>query len=216
MLVAIGVRWNQWLAASQPGLPFVKSLPAMLPYFAAGMLAAVLAHGRRISRRAALVLCGCGLALVAGDAVWQASIAAAKERSELALVIRDGIAAIGFAALVAVVGTRERSHRGLLASRPLAYAGAISYGVYLWHVPILLWLRAKGLLPLDPLGATLVAGSISALVASASWRWIEQPAIAWARERGGGRVVPPNERSAVSASNARAARRPVVAGERPA
>lgn len=194
-LVFVGIRWNQWLADEQPGLPYVKSLPAMLPYFAAGMLAAVVVHGRRIGRTAGIVLCAVSLALVGADAVWHASIAAAKERSDLALVVRDALAALGFAVLVAVVGARQRSRRGLLAARPLAFLGTISYGLYLWHVPLLLWLRANGLLPLDPLGATLVAGVLTAAVATVSWQLLERPAIVWARARAARRVAASHDRS---------------------
>jgi peptidoglycan/LPS O-acetylase OafA/YrhL len=57
----------------------------------------------------------------------------------------------------------------------------VSYGFYLWHVPVLLWLRAHSLLPMNPPGAALVGGAVSLALALASWRLIERPAIAWAR-----------------------------------
>jgi peptidoglycan/LPS O-acetylase OafA/YrhL len=70
-----------------------------------------------------------------------------------------------------------------LASRPLAGVGIVSYGLYLWHVPVLLWLRARGLLPMHPAGALAVGGSVSLAVAAVSWRTLESPAIDWARGR---------------------------------
>ena len=59
---------------------------------------------------------------------------------------RRPAAAVGFAAVVAVVATRPA---GVLASAPLRALGAVSYGVYLWHMPVLLWLSLHGLFPAD-------------------------------------------------------------------
>ena len=69
----------------------------------------------------------------------------------------------------------------LLRSRPLALVGLWSYGVYLWHVPLLLWLRGHGLLPADGWGALAVVTPPTLLVAAASWRFLERPAQDWAR-----------------------------------
>jgi len=46
---------------------------------------------------------------------------------------------------------------------------------------------------LNPLAATAAVLPASALVAAASWRWVERPALAWAR----GRLAP--QRSAAAA-----------------
>ena len=45
----------------------------------------------------------------------------------------------------------------MLGRRVLAGMGTISYGFYLWHVPVLVFLRGHGLLPLDPVLGPLVA-----------------------------------------------------------
>lgn len=68
-----------------------------------------------------------------------------------------------------------------LSWTPLARVGTVSYGLYLWHVPVHWWLRGRGLLPLDPLPALPVVLAPSLLLAALSWAWIERPAIAWAR-----------------------------------
>jgi peptidoglycan/LPS O-acetylase OafA/YrhL len=64
-----------------------------------------------------------------------------------------------------------------LAWRPLAALGTISYGLYLWHLPLLLVIRQAGLLPgaLGPRLLVVLAFSVAA--AAISWRWIERPSI---------------------------------------
>ena len=101
--------------------------------------------------------------------------------SDMALrmrIVRDLPAAAGFAAIVAVAATFAPR---ALSWRPLAFTGVVSYGLYLWHVPLLLVLRATGLLPDTTLGAALVALPLSLLAGWLSFRFVERPAIAWSR-----------------------------------
>jgi peptidoglycan/LPS O-acetylase OafA/YrhL len=61
----------------------------------------------------------------------------------------------------------------LLAWRPLVLIGLISYSVYLWHWPLIVFARHAGTTAAAPTAMLLMAGS---LVAGAlSWRFIEQP-----------------------------------------
>lgn len=62
----------------------------------------------------------------------------------------------------------------MLRLRPLVFIGLLSYSLYLWHWPLIVFTRYR--LPADLDFATscmLVLGSLAA--AYASWRWIEQP-----------------------------------------
>ena len=173
LLLVFGVVFNYFLAqqAAAP-LGWSKSLLAMLPYFAAGMLAAVLIEARVPSARAARLLLAAGVLLVAADLLLHL------EAFEIVRVIRDLPAALGFALIVATAAARPPA---ALEWRPLVWVGAVSYGLYLWHVPVLLVLRANGLLPLTPLGATLVGLPISLLLGWASLKLVEMPAMAWSR-----------------------------------
>ena len=88
------------------------------------------------------------------------------------------------ATLAVIAGTRspDRLVYPTLSARPLASLGRVSYGVYLWHYPIM-W-HAGILEGTDStlMSLALIAASIA--VAVASYRWIEQPMLS--PLRGGG------------------------------
>ncbi len=180
-LLLCGLVFNFILAKQNgPSLSWSKSLPAMLPYFALGMLAAVLLERRKPSLTAARLWAAAGVLLVAADVVIHLQGNAALRVADLDLLrfVRDLPAAVGFALIVAAAAARPPRS---LELRPLVWVGAVSYGLYLWHVPVLVVLRANGLLPLTPWGATLVALPISLLLGWLSLRLIEKPAMAWSR-----------------------------------
>ena len=129
-LLAIGVGWNLLIAGRGWPMPVSKVLPAMLPYFAVGMLAALITHGRTIPRRAGWALAAGAMALIGADAWWHS----VTTTGTAPVVVRDLPAAVGFAAVVALAAHGARAGR-VLGTRPLAGLGTVSYGVYLWHVP---------------------------------------------------------------------------------
>ena len=70
-------------------------------------------------------------------------------------------------------GGRSMIHE-LLSTRPFVYVGLISYSLYLWHWPILVFARAWLVRPLTTLEAVgLIAASF--VVADLSWRFVESP-----------------------------------------
>ncbi len=62
---------------------------------------------------------------------------------------------------------------GLLGAAPLVFVGMISYSLYLWHWPVLVFARAAWgtLAP----GATLACLGLALVLATLSWYFIEQP-----------------------------------------
>jgi peptidoglycan/LPS O-acetylase OafA/YrhL len=62
----------------------------------------------------------------------------------------------------------------LLALPPLVFVGLISYSLYLWHWPLLVFSRYSTLAPLTISHRLLLLGA-SLLLAIASWKWIETP-----------------------------------------
>ncbi|MDQ3788673.1 MAG: NADH-quinone oxidoreductase subunit H [Actinomycetota bacterium] len=63
-LVVVGVIYNWTIAGQGLSMTFSKTLAAMLPYFALGMLAALVAHGRTIDMATKRILVAAGIALV--------------------------------------------------------------------------------------------------------------------------------------------------------
>lgn len=89
---------------------------------------------------------------------------------------------VGFtliAALAAwlILGAMTSNHHGLvrrfLRWRPVEYLGRISYGVYLWHLPIALVLATQ--LPSGSLQVFALTCVLSLSIAAASYHWVERP-----------------------------------------
>lgn len=174
-LIAMGMIWNWVVGLSGGALPLTKVLPAMLPFFAIGMIAATLFERKPLEPRGARRLGLLAVTALGVQAVFEWLMPGA------ASVLHDLPVAVAFAAVVAIAASAHCPR--LLRWRPLTATGTISYGLYLWHVPVLWWLRARGLLPLDPLAAAPIVIVPSVLIASLSWIWIERPGIAWAKRR---------------------------------
>lgn len=93
----------------------------------------------------------------------------------------DAMITVGMAAAVVCSGviilhlvTAESPLKQALSSRVLVYLGLISYGLYLWHLPVykLLYTQFDGL----PWGVVaVVAITLSLTLASLSYRFVEQP-----------------------------------------
>ncbi|HET6619465.1 MAG TPA: acyltransferase family protein [Dongiaceae bacterium] len=85
-----------------------------------------------------------------------------------------------FGACCVIAAGRTGSKVGadaILASRPLAYIGDISYSLYLWHWPLLIFYRAIFNEVEAGLWAGLAILAISIVLSAATQRYIEQPFI---------------------------------------
>lgn len=99
------------------------------------------------------------------------------------LCFNDGMAFPGYAALLpclgaaAIIASNNRALTvvgRLLALRPVAFVGLISYSLYLWHWPLLTFAAYRAGVPLSPLSrALLVAASFG--LAALSWNFVETP-----------------------------------------
>ena len=194
-LLGLGIAWNWSIAGKSLGMTFSKTLLAMLPYFAVGMLAALVLHGRTPSVVTRRAMIAAGLALVITDAAVKAYIPAAGiEFSQIVLVIRDLPSAAGFALLIGAAAARPTGR--LLGNPVLAGMGTISYGFYLWHVPVLVFLRGHDLLPLHPVYGTLVALVPALAISTVSWFVLERPIIDRAAQRNERARIQRRERAA--------------------
>jgi peptidoglycan/LPS O-acetylase OafA/YrhL len=99
-------------------------------------------------------------------------------------------ASLAAAVLVLAVVRQPSGRLARLLSQPaLVRLGVLSYGLYLWNLlPFQAWRIFSGQRP-GPL-ATLVCLAVGYAVAEASYRWVEQPVIAWTRARMRGQHEP--------------------------
>jgi peptidoglycan/LPS O-acetylase OafA/YrhL len=166
LLVAAGVAWNFAVHELAAGQVMAKALPAFLPYFAVGMAAALWPLRRRISLFAIA-----GVMLVVANGVWH-SVAAPRVVNPVLAVLGDLPAAVGFGLLVAACAAGGFRWLG-----GLSWVGVRSYGLYLWHVPLILFLRRLDVLPLSFFPALLIVLPVVLGAAAFSWRFVERPAL---------------------------------------
>ncbi|WP_394843579.1 acyltransferase [Pendulispora brunnea] len=137
---------------------------------AGAALAAVLPPNHAFSRPAVRVLDALGLACILGLGVAWCSL-----EGQDPFLYRGGLWLTEAGALVLIAcATQERSLVArALSFRPLTLVGTISYGVYLWHWPIDVWLTQERL----PAGRwlPLLQIALTFAVAIVSYRFLEQP-----------------------------------------
>jgi peptidoglycan/LPS O-acetylase OafA/YrhL len=136
------------------------------------------------------LLIGCMLGLAPKPAVetmgrfWPLGLAAllawvAAGRWDSPLLYKGGFLLVALCAATLVAGAATRASGPLartLAFGPVRWLGRVSYGMYLWHFPIIIALQWS--YRFTPQGAMLVGAPASALIASASYLLVERPLLA--------------------------------------
>jgi peptidoglycan/LPS O-acetylase OafA/YrhL len=80
------------------------------------------------------------------------------------------IGAMGFYLIIAGTNAEPRWLKAALEFRPLRWTGKISYGLYLWHVPMF---YAVAKYQIDPLGKNVLALIATFVIATASYYGME-------------------------------------------
>ncbi|MCY3883072.1 MAG: acyltransferase family protein [Chloroflexi bacterium] len=90
---------------------------------------------------------------------------------------QGGFAMVGVAtAALIVAGTHERSPLAKVLGLPLLrWVGLRSYGIYLWHWPVMVLTRPGVDVPLDGPALFVTQVAITLWLAEASYRWVELP-----------------------------------------
>ena len=157
---------------------YTTQLPGVIDEFALGIALALVVH--RGSSRVALWL-SAGWGHFAGWLLLALALLAAAIRLEQTYTYWDHawmvfgwrlLLSAGFAALLGAAMTFPWADSRLLA--PLRYLGDVSYGLYLWHMLVLIAMTtAMPTLPGSRLLAFVLAGTFA--LASLSWHLLEKP-----------------------------------------
>lgn len=158
------------LTASDPGAAYFATTTRAWEFAAGGLLAFApqgfswLRRGRLATRIAASWL---GFALIAGTTLWLPATAPFPSATALLPVVGT--------ALCLLAGDVRRGDPTLLAGlRPVTWIGDVSYGIYLWHWPLLLAVPAVLGEPMVAWQKLVVIAVVIAL-AGLSKRWVEDP-----------------------------------------
>ena len=141
------------------------------------LLAVVLTHHARIGsgRAANALLLAIGGALVVWGMVSLGSPTGANSAYPNGGAL---IVALGSAGVVWALATRASPATRALSLPPIAYLGRLSYGIYIWHWPLILWSRENQWLDMSEwptiLRVPILAGLTVAL-ASLSYHLVEKP-----------------------------------------
>jgi peptidoglycan/LPS O-acetylase OafA/YrhL len=146
--------------------------------FMLGMLAAVLSVGERESSRIQSLF---AFAARHTGACWVGAVAllflSAGEHNSRSGYLLEGLIAILVLMPAIVARGKSRIVHGILNNKALTWVGLISYGLYLWHDPLLFELRGAGR-PLSleaSLAATVFTWCVTFAIASASYYVLEVP-----------------------------------------
>ena len=182
------------LGALPQGFSWIRTLPAVGDWFVVGMLLALVVTDDALRRPVASVVrvAPWHLYVLAACVFWVLTTRSAgpydltPPTPAQATVKHIGYALVaGLVIAPSVLGARTVVSR-VLSSPPLVYLGTISYGVFLWHLPIMFAVRSALGLDVFAYGfwitvvLTLIA---SIIVAALSWHLLESPLQANARRR---------------------------------
>lgn len=195
----ITVAWHLWMrghTSLSDQLTYPMWLPAYLVCFllgatvrhleiaapatrAGGAIWARLQRATVLVGAVALVSLGVLLSDLSGPVGWATSITWSERRTrDLAATI------LALALLLLVVASRRGLTARALSWPPLVDIGRWSYGVYLWHLPVTIILAEHMTILPGPFGFVLwiaVLLAVSTVLAAATYRFLETPAIAWSK-----------------------------------
>ncbi|MGW4114496.1 acyltransferase family protein [Actinosynnema sp. NPDC004786] len=156
--------FSVWYTPVDPGAAYFIT-PTRMWQLGVGGLAAMVLPRLRPGRGARLLLGWGGLAVILASAV----------RLGTDLPFPGWLAALPTLGAVAVLVARDESVARVLGVRPLTYVGDISYSLYLWHWPVIVFLLELTARQALTLRQVAVAAVLSLVLAALSKHFVEDP-----------------------------------------
>lgn len=204
LVALLGVACGSWLfrvavgfGLLPEGFSWTRTLPAVADWFVVGMVLAVITSDETLRRPVASVVKAVPwhLYALAACVFWVITTRAAGPYDLTPPTpAEESVKHLGYTVVAALVITpsvlgARTVVSAVLAHPVLTYVGTVSYGVFLWHLPLMFAVRQ--FLGLDVFGfgfwiTVVLTLGLSLIVASLSWFLLEAPIQAWARRRTGG------------------------------
>lgn len=199
LAIGITVGWLWWIANGDLTLDQLLTLPLWLPaYFVCFVAGATVRHvqlaasatgrGAWMDRLGRHWWVPAGVAVIA-TAVLVSPLSGPSGYVSLSWTERNTrtIAALVLALgllVAAVTSPPKGPFARFFGWAPLVAVGRWSYGIYLWHLPVTIYMVTNHTVPTGPVGFVVwifMLGGISAVLGTLSYRYVEQPAIEWSK-----------------------------------
>jgi peptidoglycan/LPS O-acetylase OafA/YrhL len=128
----------------------------------------------RLATASAVAVRRLNLAGLAGAAVLGWEMTRVSGNSSAAYLGGIAVAAVAAGAVVVAAAGPGAPGR-VLGWAPLRWVGLRSYGIYLWHWPVIALFAARTGAQSTTFGVRLAETALAITLAAASWRWIEEP-----------------------------------------
>ena len=162
-----------------PRFVYATQVPSMLDAFAIGLAIARLHLDGTLRRWTAhslrpTLIASAFVFTLALDVVWHTYWSSTDYWNDAAMVVfwRTGLAT-AFGSLVLLASLLPDVARFV---RPLDYLGVVSYGIYLWHLPVILTLTAHSVAG-SPMTLLLWTLAVVIALSALSWHLVERPLI---------------------------------------
>ena len=194
VLLAISYRWYAYLSVASAPVPqrvnVIERFPGRLDQFVIGMLSAYLfvaigSGKQRVLRMSNALIFWIGSIGLMTMCAWIFGVGRQYWDGHPLLFFWHTLTSVALGLIIFSAARGTALTQRLLANRILHYLGEVSFGIYLWHIPILLWLQP--FVPTTWSGAERMLGVgiplmvLTVLAAHLSYVLIERPALRWGR-----------------------------------
>jgi peptidoglycan/LPS O-acetylase OafA/YrhL len=163
-LIAAGLLWTTAGVLREWPPEVTWTLPTYIGVLTCGVAAAVLAQ-----RHPPRLIGTAGVLIVLANSWWHSD-----GTGTLGHIVGDLPAGVGFGLILWSLAYRKSR---VLGSAPIVWLGTVSYGVYLWHMPVMYGLQLQERMPERFLPAIAWILPITFAIAALSFYFVERPAM---------------------------------------